>query len=168
MKRDRVLANMVIGANGATSLHQDSAQLSPPADRRRFHEIRDLSRALVVGGNTFRREHYANAPIPVYVATRTATPQFSGATFIVAAPEEVVESALDESGGPVLIEGGISFITPLIEKMMIDRFFITRSPISGDGDFFDFDNLNQHYKCDKSLDVDNVTFEEWIPKVARG
>lgn len=168
MKRDRVLANMVIGANGATSLHQDSAPLSPPADRRRFHEIRDMSRALVVGGNTFRREHYSKAPIPVYVATRTATPQFSGATFIVAAPDEVVESALDESGGPVLIEGGIGFVTPLIEKMMIDRFFITRSPISGDGDFFDFDNLNRHYKCDKSLEVDNVTFEEWIPKVARG
>jgi dihydrofolate reductase len=92
----------------------------------------------------------------------------SSATFIVAAPEEVVESALEESGGPVLIEGGIGFITPLIEKVMIDRLFITRSPISGDGDFFDFDNLNRHYKRDKSLDVDNVTFEEWIPKVARG
>lgn len=168
MNRDRVLANMVIGANGATSLDQDSAPLSPPADRKRFHEIRDMSRALVVGGNTFRREHYAKAPIPVYVATRTATPPLSSVTFIVAAPEEVVESALDDSGGPVLIEGGIGFITPLIEKMIIDRFFITRSPILGDGDFFDFANLNRHYKRDKSLDVDNVTFEEWIPKVARG
>jgi riboflavin biosynthesis pyrimidine reductase len=167
MKRERVLANMVIGANGATSLNDDSAELSPPADRKRFHEIRKMSTALVVGGNTFRREHYSNAPMPVYVATQTPTSSTSTSIFIVAAPEIVVRKALEESNGAVLIEGGIRFIAPLLAKGVIDRLFLTRSPISGDGDFFDFENLHRNYQLDSSNKVDDVTFEEWTPKKAK-
>ena len=167
MKRERVLANMVIGANGATSLNHDSAELSPPADRKRFHEIRKMSTALVVGGNTFRREHYSKAPMPVYVATQTPTSSTSTSIFIVAAPEMVVRKALEESNGAVLIEGGIRFIAPLLAKGVIDRLFLTRSPISGDGDFFDFENLHRNYQLEISNKVDDVTFEEWTPKKAK-
>ena len=167
MKHERVLANMVIGANGATSLNHDSAELSPPADRKRFHEIRKMSTALVVGGNTFRREHYSKAPMPVYVATQTPTSSTSTSIFIVAAPEMVVRKALEESNGAVLIEGGIRFIAPLLAKGVIDRLFLTRSPISGDGDFFDFENLHRNYQLDSSNKVDDVTFEEWTPKKAK-
>lgn len=167
MKRERVLANMVIGANGATSLDHDSAALSTPADRKRFHEIRKMSTALVVGGNTFRREHYSKAPMPVYVATQTPTSSTSTSIFIVAAPEIVVRKALEDSNGAVLIEGGIRFIAPLLAKGVIDRLFLTRSPISGDGDFFDFENLHRNYQLDSSNKVDDVTFEEWTPKKAK-
>jgi dihydrofolate reductase len=164
MKRERVLANMVIGANGATSLNHDSAPLSPPADRKRFHEIRSMGKALVVGGNTFRREHYSKAPMPVYVATRTPTPSTSTLFYVLAAPEVVVKKALDENDGAILIEGGIRFIAPLIEKAIIDRLFITRSPISGDGDFFDSEHLHRHYQLQTSHEIDGLTFEEWVPK----
>ena len=167
MKDERVLANMVIGANGATSLNHDSAELSSPADRKRFHEIRKMSTALVVGGNTFRREHYSKAPMPVYVATQTPTSSTSTSIFIVAAPEIVVRKALEDSNGAVLIEGGIRFIAPLLAKGVIDRLFLTRSPISGDGDFFDFENLHRNYQLDSSNKVDDVTFEEWTPKKAK-
>jgi len=167
MKHERVLANMVIGANGATSLNHDSAELSPPADRKRFHEIRKMSTALVVGGNTFRREHYSKAPMPVYVATQTPTSSTSTSIFIVADPEIVVRKALEDSNGAVLIEGGIRFIAPLLAKGVIDRLFLTRSPISGDGDFFDFENLHRNYQLDSSNKVDDVTFEEWTPKKAK-
>ena len=167
MKRERVLANMVIGANGATSLNDDSAELSPPADRKRFHEIRKMSTALVVGGRTFRLERYSKAPLPVYVATQTPTPSTSTSFFFVADPEIVVRKALEDSKGPVLIEGGIRFIAPLLAKGVIDRLFLTRSPISGDGDFFDFENLHRNYQLDSSNKVDDVTFEEWTPKKAK-
>ena len=167
MKDERVLANMVIGANGATSLNHDSAELSSPADRKRFHEIRKMSTALVVGGNTFRREHYSKAPMPVYVATQTPTSSTSTSIFIVAAPEIVVRKALEDSNGAVLIEGGIRFIAPLLAKGVIDRLFLTRSPISGDGDFFDFENLHRNYQLEISNKVDDVTFEEWTPKKAK-
>jgi riboflavin biosynthesis pyrimidine reductase len=167
---ERVVANMVVGSNGATSLHQDSAPLSPPADRERFHAIRGLATSLVVGGNTYRCEHYSKAPLPVFVATRdpqllsqNSTPP-GQSLFIPAKPQKVVAQALESMGAVVLVEGGISFIKPLLVESIIDRLFLTRSPIAGDGDFFDFQMLNQNYDLDRSERVGDVTFQEWIPK----
>lgn len=169
LAHERVVANMVIGSNGATSLHQDSAPLSPPADRERFHAIRGLATSLVVGGKTYRCEHYSKAPLPVFVATRDSqllsrNQASSGQSrFIEAEPHDVVNKALDELGPVVLVEGGMNFLRPLLLESTIDRLFLTRSPISGDGDFFDFSLLHQNYHLDRSEDVADVTFEEWIP-----
>ena len=170
LTHERVIANMVIGSNGATSLNKDSAPLSPPADRVRFHAIRALASCLVVGGNTYRCEHYSKAPLPVFVATRN--PELfsdndpssqSTKFFIKASPENVVAQALDSQGSVVLVEGGMSFIKPLLEKKLIDRLFLTKSNIIGDGDFFDFQLLHRNFTLDRSEDVIDVTFEEWIP-----
>ena len=170
LTHERVIANMVIGSNGATSLHQDSAPLSPPADRERFHAIRSLATCLVVGGNTYRCEHYSKAPLPVFVATRNPEllaerdPSSHGKSlFLKAQPEIVVAQARDINSGVALVEGGMSFIKPLLVKKLIDRLFLTRSPIGGDGDFFNFDILHSNYILDRSEDVSDVTFEEWIP-----
>ncbi|MFM8752095.1 MAG: dihydrofolate reductase family protein [Actinomycetota bacterium] len=167
---ERVVANMVIASNGATSFNKDSAPLSPPADRERFHAIRGLSSALVVGGNTYRCEHYSKAPLPVFVATRepellssTRENEAPHSSFLNASPSEVVSRALSIQGAPILVEGGISFIKPLLEACTIDRLFLTRSPIAGDGDFFDFELLHRNYRLDKSEVVADVTFEEWTP-----
>ena len=171
---ERVVANMVVGSNGATSLHQDSAPLSPPEDRERFHAIRGLATSLVVGGKTYRCEHYSKAPLPVFVATRDLQLLSQNSIppgqshFIRAEPAQVVAKALDSKGAIVLVEGGISFIKPLLVASIIDRLFLTRSPIAGDGDFFDFQMLNQNYQLDRSEDVGDVTFEEWIPKKGEG
>ena len=62
-----------------------------------------------------------------------------------------------------LVEGGISFIKPLLAEQMIDRLFLTRSPLAGDSDFFDFELLERHYQLEKSEQVEDVTFEEWVP-----
>lgn len=170
LEHERVIANMVIGSNGATSLHQDSALLSPPADRQRFHAIRGLASSLVVGGNTYRCEHYSKAPLPVFVATRNPeifAEKYSSSQdksfFIKAAPESVVSNALTAKGGVALVEGGISFITPLLESKRIDRLFLTRSHIEGDGDFFNFEVLRHNYSLARSEDVSDVTFEVWVP-----
>ena len=170
LENERVIANMVIGSNGATSLHQDSAPLSPPADRQRFHAIRSLASCLVVGGKTYRCENYSQAPMPVFVATRNPelfmerdSSTQANSFFIKAAPENVVAEALNATDGVVLVEGGMSFIKPLLEKRAIDRLFLTRSPIAGDGDFFNFAILHHHYELARKEDVLDVTFEEWIP-----
>lgn len=171
---ERVLANMVIGSNGATCLHRDSAPLSPPADRKRFHQIRALASALVVGGNTYRLEHYENAPLPVFVATRdtellsrNAQDSNPRSQFFNAAPHEVVDFALSQMKSPLLVEGGISFLTPLIKARLIDRLFLTRSPIAGDSDYFDFTLLESLYEIDQSEKIDDVVFEQWRPKMRR-
>ena len=167
---EKVIANMVIGSNGATSLDQDSAPLSPPADRERFHAIRGLASSLVVGGNTYRCEHYAKAPLPVFVGTRNpellSSPHsaIEGESFFINAnPNVVLHQALERKGAVALVEGGISFIKPLLAEQMIDRLFLTRSPLAGDSDFFDFELLERHYQLEKSEQVEDVTFEEWVP-----
>ena len=170
-KHERVLANMVIGSNGATSLQKDSAPLSPPADRERFHAIRRFATSLVVGGNTYTCEHYSKAPLPVFVATRNpellsqppSTVQGESA-FFNAEPIFVLQKALERKDAVALVEGGISFINPLLAEQQIDRLFLTRSPLVGDGDYFDFELLERHYQLEKSERIDDVTFEEWIPK----
>ena len=170
-KHERVLANMVIGSNGATSLQKDSAPLSPPADRERFHAIRRFATSLVLGGSTYRCEHYSKAPLPVFVATRnpellSQPPSMTQgeSAFINAEPIFVLQKALEKKGAVALVEGGISFINPLLAEQQIDRLFLTRSPLVGDGDYFDFALLERHYQLEKSERIDDVTFEEWIPK----
>lgn len=171
---ERVLANMVIGSNGATCLHRDSAPLSPPADRKRFHQIRALASALIVGGNTYRLEHYESAPLPVFVATRdeellsrNAKGSYPHSQFFNAAPHEVVDFALAQLKSPLLVEGGIGFLTPLIKARLVDRLFLTRSPIAGDSDYFDFKLLESLYEIDQSERIDDVLFEQWRPKTRR-
>jgi riboflavin biosynthesis pyrimidine reductase len=167
---DRVIANMVIGSNGATSLGNHSAPLSPPADRKRFHQIRSLASALVVGGRTYRSEHYENAPLPVFVATRD--PELlvrnSGpgahSKFFKLSPGDVLQIAVDSQKNPVLVEGGLSFLLTLLKSRKIDRLFLTRSPIAGDNDYFDFETLNQNYEICGSETIEGVTFEQWRPK----
>ena len=170
-KHERVLANMVVGSNGATSLQKDSAPLSPPADRERFHAIRRFATSLVLGGNTYRCEHYSKAPLPVFVATRnpellSQPPSMTQgeSAFINAEPIFVLQKALEKKGAVALVEGGISFIYPLLAEQQIDRLFLTRSPLVGDGDYFDFALLERHYQLEKSERIDDVIFEEWIPK----
>jgi len=167
---DRVIANMVIGSNGATSLNNDSAPLSPPADRQRFHEIRSLASALVVGGRTYRSEHYEKAPMPVFVATRDLelllrnSGPSAHSKFFELSPGEVLHIALESQKDPVLVEGGMSFLLPLLKSRKIGRLFLTRSPIAGDNDFFDFETLYQNYALCGSETIEDVTFEQWRPK----
>jgi dihydrofolate reductase len=81
-----------------------------------------------------------------------------------ATPSQVVASALAEIGPVILVEGGISFLEPLLENCEIDRLFLTRSPIDGDNDFFDFELLRKNYEIAVSKKLDDITFEEWVPK----
>ena len=66
-----VLANLVLGSDGSTSLDGSSKSLSSTEDRRRFHELRTRASAILIGGNTARTEPYATTPVPLVVITRS-------------------------------------------------------------------------------------------------
>lgn len=158
---DQLLANLLIASNGATTLAGRSRGLSFRADRERFHQIRSSARAIVIGGGTYRAEPYLDVTLPLYVASRG----FSGAPpFIISAsPLEVIEMALHESGAPVLIEGGVEFLARPIEMRLIDKFYISRSIIAGDGNFFDEDLLRGNYRITDTEEVTGGRFEIWRP-----
>lgn len=170
MSTDRVVANLLLAQNSATTLRGSSAALSPVSDRKRFHELRAQAKALVIGGNTYRNEPYASAPLPLYVASRTL--QESGAHLISIckdSPDSIVQRALSDHGGPIMIEGGPKFLTPLINNQQIDRIFITRVSLDGDGDFFDEDLLVRKYHLiDEKFDLaggTTIAFQTWLPNL---
>jgi riboflavin biosynthesis pyrimidine reductase len=169
-KTERVIANLLVASNGATTKLGRSAPMSPPSDRKRFHALRSRARAIVIGGNTFRKEPYSQCALPLYVATSQSEGQILDETtvnplrrLLNVAPDDIVDVALAEQGAPILVEGGARFLHPLIEKSLIDTFYITRITEDGDGNFFDERHLSKTYRLEYSEIEDGATFEIWKP-----
>ncbi|MBU3692963.1 MAG: hypothetical protein FGM47_05530 [Candidatus Nanopelagicaceae bacterium] len=163
--RAKVLANILVGSNRATSSAGRSAPLRTPEDGIRFHQVRALAKAIIIGGNTLRNEPYKKAPLPVFVASSRLTPIQDEKHFVAnLSPKELIALALEKVGAPVLIEGGINFLHPLIEDRVIDALLITRTPISGDADFWDDELLRRNYELISDENASESKFEIWSPK----
>ncbi len=163
----QVIANLVVAANGATTVAGRSAPLSSASDRQRFHQIRSKARSIAIGGNTYRSEPYGKTKLPVLVATRQVPQEGESeglVRFLNNSPAEVIGIALSEYGEPVLVEGGVNFLQPLIEQRLIDTFYLTRSRKSGDGDFLDPSLLNSNYELVDSESIEENEFELWLPR----
>ena len=163
----QVIANLVVAANGATTVAGRSAPLSSASDRQRFHQIRSKARSIAIGGNTYRSEPYGKTKLPVLVATRQVPHEGESeglVRFLNNSPAEVIGIALSEYGEPVLVEGGGNFLQPLIEQRLIDTFYLTRSRKSGDGDFLDPSLLNSNYEIVDSESIEENEFELWLPR----
>ena len=163
----QVIANLVVAANGATTMAGRSAPLSSASDRQRFHQIRSKARSIAIGGNTYRSELYGKTKLPVLVATRQVPHERESeglVHFLNNSPVEVIGIALSEYGEPVLVEGGVNFLRPLIEQRLIDAFYITRSRNSGDGNFLDRSLLDTNYELTDSESLEENDFEVWMPR----
>ncbi|MFM1967612.1 MAG: hypothetical protein RL590_469 [Actinomycetota bacterium] len=161
----KVLANIMVGCNQATSAGGKSSPLRTTEDGIRFHQARALAKALIIGGNTYRSEPYQKSPLPVFVASATLTPIQNEELFIAPfAPTELIAIAQERVGAPVLIEGGVNFLHSLIQDKAIDALLITRTPKSGDGDFWDDQLLQKNYMLFSKETVSGSGFEIWVPK----
>lgn len=165
-----VWANFLIAANGASTLRGSSSALSSLRDRQRFHDLRAEAKAIVIGGNTFRREPYRSSPLPLYVATRGNIEMLRErnplATFLHLSPQEIVEHARKKEGNPILIEAGGQFLSPLLRNTSITNLYLTRSKSSGDGDFYSLDDDLRQYQCVEREEFAEATFECWVPRNA--
>ena len=161
----QILANILIAANGNTTLRASSSALRTPEDGARFHAIRRAAKAIVVGGSTYRNEPYRNSAIPILVSSRNLKPIDSPTLFIAdLAPRELVRFAVERFSGSILIEGGPGFLTPLLDDKMIDTLFISRSPVLGDGNPFPQELLERSYERTDIERVGATTFETWKPQ----
>lgn len=163
-----MIANLLVAVNGATSLGGKSTPLSTPADRQKFLQLRSEAQAVIIGGATYRSEPYSSLPIKLYVSSTTLQ-SISTAGLLIAPepPQEIVYRAIQESGSPVLVEGGPKFLAPLINDALIDELHITRVPKTGDGDFFDEIALKERYQLTDEQQVAETIFQIWEPKVSR-
>ncbi len=162
----KVMANILLARNLATSLGGSSRALSPESDRIRFHQIRTLAKAILIGGQSYRNEPYSKLSLPLYISSRTLSEGASGSQFIFnQEPAWLIKRALLEQGCPVLIEGGVNFISSLITQSLIDLLYITRVNQDGDGHFFDESQLLKNYERQSIETIDGASFETWRVKL---
>jgi len=162
-----VLANLVLGSDGSTSLDGSSKSLSSAEDRRRFHELRAQASVILIGGNTARNEPYAQTPVPLVVITRSGQiPESVRAnpnTHIWELdPISAVDKASKEFGESVLVEAGMSLIQELLVANKIDELYLTLSRISGGENVYDLSALTRDFTVESSEKIDGETFLKLI------
>jgi riboflavin biosynthesis pyrimidine reductase len=127
-------ANLIVGADGSTTLAGSSIGLSTDEDRRRFHELRSKSDLILIGGNTARREPYKRTPIPLYILTHTKVrlqPKNQLVKQFALSPAQMINQ-LRSSFNPdqsepinLLVEAGAALLKPMIEEGLIDHLYLT-------------------------------------------
>ena len=144
-------ANLIVGADGSTTLAGSSIGLSTEEDRRRFHELRSKNDLILIGGNTARREPYKRTPIPLYILTHTKVrlqpknqlvKQF--ALTPAAMIEEIKSSFNPEQSATInlLVEAGPALLKQMIEAGLIDHLYLT---------------VNLEKKGDNSISITDLT-----------
>ena len=163
----RVLANLVLGSDGSTTLEGTSKGLSSASDRKRFHELRALASAILIGGNTARTEPYASTPVPLVVITRSGDIPESvrsnpKAHIWELDPVSAANRAGKEFGGNILVEGGMRLIQELLIANQIDELYLTLSKKSGGENVYDLSALTRDFTVESSEKVDGETFLKLI------
>jgi riboflavin biosynthesis pyrimidine reductase len=162
-----VLANLVLGSDGSTSLDGTSKSLSSAEDRRRFHELRAQASVILIGGNTARNEPYAQTPVPLVVITRSGEIPDSvranpNTRIWELDPISAVDKASKEFGESVLVEAGISLIQELLIANKIDELYLTISAKSGGENVYDLSALTRNFTVESSEKKDGETFLKLI------
>ena len=162
-----VLANLVLGSDGSTTLGGSSKSLSSTEDRRRFHELRTRASAILIGGNTARTEPYATTPVPLVVITRSGNIPTSvrgnpKAQIWELDPVSAIEKAQKEFGGNVLVEGGMGLVEELLVRNQIDELYLSLSKKSGGENVYDLSALTRDFTVESSEKIDGETFLKLI------
>ena len=156
-----VVATLVVGSDGSTSKESRSAGVSSPADRHVFLQRRREVDCIIVGGNTARHEPYNRTPVPLIVISRSLVNPVQGnhlAHFWNCSPAQAVEKAQKQFGDKILIEGGVTMISELIDQSIIDELELSVTPASGGQDRVDWKGLIAKFAHCKSREVDGTTF----------
>ena len=158
-----VLANLVLGSDGSTTLDGSSKSLSSAEDRKRFHELRAQASVILIGGNTARNEPYAQTPVPLVVITRSGDIPGSvrdnpKANIWELDPLTAIDKAQKEFGGCVLIEGGMKLVEELLIANKIDELYLTLSHKSGGENVYDLSALTREFTVESSEKLEGETF----------
>jgi len=159
----RVLANLVLGSDGSTTIDGGSKSLSSPEDRRRFHELRSKASAILIGGNTARTEPYAETPVPLVVVTKSGSIPESvrenpKANIWEIDPISAIAKATMEFGEVILVEGGIKLVEELLLANQIDELYLTISDKSGGENIYDLSALTRDFTVESSEKIAGETF----------
>ena len=154
-----ILANLVIGQDGSTTLNGSSTGLSSKVDRERFHKLRIGVDVILIGGNTARNEPYESTPLPLIVISRSneiaEISQNPDHVIINLEPLAAVEQAKARFEN-IIFEGGPNLLLTILEK--IDELYITISKQTGDGQVVSFDGLIRDFVMEEKNEIDGEIF----------
>ena len=83
------------------------------------------------------------------------------AVFKTLSPSDLVHEVISQCGAPVLVEGGLEFISTLIVDGILDQFFLTRTTFAGDGIHLFDEALLRGYKLVSVEHSEGERFEIW-------
>jgi riboflavin biosynthesis pyrimidine reductase len=157
-----LIASLVVGRNGATSLGGKSAPLSTPSDRERFLERHRSAAAIIIGKRSALIENYSATNVPIFIFSRSAEalnlphPLMQQVTVDRGDLGEIVRRIGQPIEGEIVVEAGASLLRALIDEGVIDQLELSISPIDGDGDFTDVDDLVRKFDCSEILAEDGT------------
>jgi len=162
-----VLANLVMGSDGSTTLEGSSKSLSSSEDRSRFHELRAQASVILIGGNTARTEPYAATPVPLIVISKSGEiPESVRSNPLVHIwdqdPVSAVVRAQSEFGPNVLVEGGINLLKELLLANVVDELYLTISAKSGGENIYDLSAMTREFTVESSEKSGGETFLKLI------
>ena len=153
-----VTATIVVGADGCTSIEGTSTHVTSAADRQSFLKRRRLVDCIVIGGNTARNEPYVKTPVPLVVISHHSHPNLPAAHVWNIDPCDGVIRAAKEFGENILIEGGSSFISYLLDNNVIDSLELSVTPVIGGTDTFDFPRYLERADSLEEKTIDGTVF----------
>jgi riboflavin biosynthesis pyrimidine reductase len=133
-----IIATIVVGADGSSSIGGSSTEVTSAADRTIFLQRRRLVDCIIIGGNTARNEPYSKTPVPLVIVSRQEHPNLPAAHVWNLDPEDALNRARQEFGENILIEGGASFISYLLEENLVDVLELSVTSATGGADVFDY------------------------------
>jgi dihydrofolate reductase len=157
-----LIASFLVGANGATSLAGKSSPLSTASDRERFLKRHRSAGAFIIGKKSAAIEDYSRSQVPIFVLSRKSElltfshPLMQQVTVNRGDLAEITRRIDQRITGDVVVEAGASLLTALIEAGAIELLELTISPLQGDGDFVELDQLLRHFECSEILKADGT------------
>ena len=134
-----IIATIVVGTDGSSSIGGSSTEVTSAADRATFLQRRRLVDCIIIGGNTARNEPYLKTPVPLVIVSRQEHPNLPAAHVWNLDPKDALDRARKEFGENILIEGGASFISYMLEKNLIDALELSVTSATGGADIFDYE-----------------------------
>jgi len=166
-----VVAFLVLGRDGSSSVFGSSAGLTTSVDRSSFLQARRAFSAILIGGRTAANESYAQTPAPLIVVSRTrpsvmdTNPQ---AQWWNISPSAALDRAIDDFGTDICIEGGVNFLNELLSQGKIDELRLSVTPfIGGDGRINIADLLAQ-FRSISTSQCEETQFYICVDPVLRG
>lgn len=154
-----VIATLNIAANGATSLAGSSAPLSSAPDRQRFLALHRRAGAHITGPNSAKSELYSDRRIPLLILSRSLRSERTPEAEIFNTSEglqEVMREISLRFPGPLVIEAGPQLLIALIAAGCVEEIELSFSPLDGDGNFINVEELTSHFEIVNSENIDGT------------